>query len=99
MAVYDLNWAVKPQTDNESEFLAPCVSTGPFCSEAEFGVWQEELSLCPVSHVPPMCSPFCRYSPALVLVWSGHSMGMDRESREQSQGQGKEIMQVTGNGQ
>ncbi|TRZ06096.1 hypothetical protein HGM15179_021009, partial [Zosterops borbonicus] len=36
------------------------------------------------------------YSLALVLAWPGHSMDIDREK---SHGQGKEIVQVTGNGQ
>lgn len=67
----ELHWAVKPQTDNGSEFLAPYVSMGPFFySEAEFGVWQEAHSLCPVSHVPshvphPVATP---------LLWSLHGL-------------------------
>lgn len=45
----ELNWAVKPRTDDKSEFLAPHVSVETFYSEAELGVWQEAHSLCPVS--------------------------------------------------
>lgn len=45
----ELDQAVKPWTDNKSEFLAPHVSMGPFHSEVEFRVWQEAHPLCPMS--------------------------------------------------